>query len=206
VRLTRYYRGSIDAREYGARGQNRMKCPLGHLTNSSPRGIFGEMGNRMTAIADKKLRFSDAVFALETTPKSLRKWLQNPAFRLISEQPEGEWKNFSFADIGCLAIMRKLVDFGVGVVDANEIAADVIKHKLGPLLKSKTMPPRALEAGFANMTLVVWRDRENWGFDLLNPLQDAPDEEAILFVYLGSVMKRAVSRAIESANDGCNTS
>jgi hypothetical protein len=132
--------------------------------------------------------------------------LQNPGFRLISEQPEGEWKNFSFADIGCLAITRKLVDFGVGVVDANEIADHVIKSKLGPLLRSKTMPPRALEAGFTNMTLAVWRDRDQWRFDMLNPTQDAPDEAAILFVYLGSVISRAVSRAIESANDGCDSS
>lgn len=154
----------------------------------------------MNAVADKKLRFSDAVYALETTPKSLRKWLQNPDFRLISEQPEGEWKNFSFADIGCLAIMRKLVDFGVGVVDANEIASDVIKHKLGPLLKSKNMPPRALEAGFSNMTLAVWRDQDGWRFDLLYPASDAPDEAAILFVRLGSVIKRAVSRASDIHN------
>lgn len=160
----------------------------------------------MNAIADKKLRFSDAVFALDTTPKSLRKWLQNPEFKLVSHQNEGEWKNFSYADIACLGVMRKLVDFCVGVVEANEIATVIVKRRLGPLLQSKNMPPNALQSVFVGMTLVVWRSRDGWKFDLLTPDGQAPQESAVLVIDLEEVVGTAVSRAIDSLSDGRDSS
>lgn len=156
----------------------------------------------MNAICDKKIRFSDAVFALDTTPKSLRKWMQNPDFELIADHPEGEWKSFSYADIACLAIMRKLVDFCVGVAEANRVAREIVVTRLGPLIRSKNMPPEALNAVFQGFVLAAWKSHDEWKFTLLAPDSRSPDESAVLIVHLSKVVRTACRRAIESIVEG----
>ena len=156
----------------------------------------------MNAIADKKIRFSDAVYAIETTPKSLRKWLQNSKFSLVSAQNEGEWKSFSFADIVCLAIMRKLVDFCVGVDEANDVSLKVVRGSIGPLLRSKNMPPQALSAGFTGRKLLVWKVHEHFGFAVHSPPESIPKMDAMLVIDLHNVVRRAIDRAIEIVSAG----
>jgi DNA-binding transcriptional MerR regulator len=71
--------------------------------------------------AERGLRFSTVAYAIDTTPKSLRKWLQSGKVTLDSDTGTG-WRAFTLYDVAILAIMRRLVDFGVGVEEAGRIA------------------------------------------------------------------------------------
>ena len=113
-------------------------------------------------LQDLRLRFSDVVFAIDTTPKSLRKWLQSGKLKLDSDSQEG-WRNFSLYDLAMLAIMRKLVDFGVSVQDAAQIATHV---RSVPGIPGATLimagDKSMLEDEFIGQTLVVARESSGW--------------------------------------------
>jgi hypothetical protein len=82
----------------------------------------------------KKLRFSDAVHAVESTPKALRKMLQNP--HLVLPAPVGDgWKEFSLLQIAVLAIARRLIEFGYSVQSASRTACFTL---IDPLLGDAT--------------------------------------------------------------------
>ncbi|MHC3127140.1 hypothetical protein OB03_07500 [Brevundimonas sp. GN22] len=67
-------------------------------------------------------RFSDVVNAIDSTPKSLRRWLET----LDYKAPEGKWAAFTSWHVFQFALMRQLVDWGVPVVNAAELSKEVI--------------------------------------------------------------------------------
>lgn len=68
----------------------------------------------------RKLRFSDAVFATEASPKALRKMLQSGKLLMPSPAREG-WSEFSPLQLTVLVVSRRLVDFGIQVEFASQL-------------------------------------------------------------------------------------
>ena len=153
-------------------------------------------------INSKKYRYSDAIFVVETTPKSLRKWLQNPEVALVFSGEEEGWREFNFADLVVLATMRKLVDFGVGVGGASDFANTIImSHALG-LFTSGNASPSAMAHAFEGVRAVLyqvegqadvpWRCRiDTAGVDR------GPPAATYLTLHMEDITKRALARLIE---------
>ena len=59
----------------------------------------------MNPLLDFKIRFSDAAYAIESTPKALRNWIQKGQVTLVSEDTGG-WREFSLAEIAILAVIN----------------------------------------------------------------------------------------------------
>jgi hypothetical protein len=148
-------------------------------------------------------RFSHALHVAETTPKSLRKWLQNPEVALIFSGHEQGWKQFNFADLLVLATMRKLIDFGLSVGEANDFAT----HLVGPLargsLTSRNLSPSALVKALEGFKAVIFRAEvegkdDPWRVRIDPPDADRPPPAAVfLTIDLHQVASRALQRLIE---------
>ena len=80
----------------------------------------------MNPLLDFKIRFSDAAYAIESTPKALRNWMQKGQVTLVSSDTSG-WREFSLAEIAILAVIRRLVNFGMKVEEANQLANDAAR-------------------------------------------------------------------------------
>lgn len=135
------------------------------------------------------LRFSDVVFAIDTTPKSLRLWLQRRKLRLDSDSQEG-WRNFSLTDLAKLAIMRKLVDFGVSAEDAAVIA----KLQIPIMAGGKYF----LQDWFIGQILVVTREDRGWRINRASSPGKASancESDAKLVLNLENIVRRAFERA-----------
>jgi hypothetical protein len=161
----------------------------------------------MPPLFEPKLRFSDAVYAIETTPKSLRKWLQNEDVILPTgvgdngEEVKG-WKTFSYGDLAILALMRSFVDFGCNVVDANQLAGTIIKASRSTM-HSKNMPPDAFIACWLTRQILVWRENDTWGYALPHKIGEfEPPAITYLVIEAPQLFKRVFSRATESNRDG----
>jgi hypothetical protein len=121
----------------------------------------------MNATLARKLRFSDAVYAINTTPKALRNWLQRGLVKIHTPQQEGGWTEYSFIDIAILALVRQLVNFGVDVPTASAIANEVMTAFFPKLLNVKEpekMPAGALAMMWVNRRLYVYPsdDGDKW--------------------------------------------
>ncbi len=116
----------------------------------------------------RKLRFSDAVYAINTTPKALRNWLQRGLVDIYTPQREdGGWAEYSFIDIAILALVRQLVNFGVNVPTASGIANKVMTEFFPSVLNVKepdNMPAGVLAAMWVNRRLYVYpnEDGDSW--------------------------------------------
>ena len=73
----------------------------------------------------KKLRFSDAALAIESTPKALRKMLQNPTL-VVPKPPQDGWSEFSQVHIAVFAVARRLIEFGFSVAGASSAGCFVV--------------------------------------------------------------------------------
>ncbi len=169
----------------------------------------------MSPIVETRFRFSDAHYAIQSTPKSLRKWLNDPDMQLVFSRQERGWRAFSYADLCVLAVMRKLVDFGLNISDANQIATLVLHDRARLLLRYKNTPPEALLAVFRGIVLLVsTMPPDDWNYSLL-PLADfglalqsvAEGAEPIaglapsyLVVHMETVLSQAFGRAQESVD------
>ena len=156
----------------------------------------------MAPINDKKFRFSDAVYVAETTPKSLRKWLQNPDMRLFFSGQGTGWREFNFADLAVLAVMRKLVDFGLTIDTANTFA-NVIIAGHGTSLFSHNTSPDVLVAKFdGSLALVYLVGKKDWAVRI-DPKHKyrPPPAAAYLTLHLHEIMTRVMILAEEVALD-----
>jgi hypothetical protein len=162
----------------------------------------------MTPTLDRKLRFSDAVYAIGTTPKQLRNWLQRRLVEIDTPRPEnGGWSEYSFYDIAILALVKRLVDFGIEVSAASDIANKTMEfHPVrGELTKIKEIPANALAIMWSNQRLWVHRTSTSGQWHLhcvqlwMNPKE--PDL-AFLSIDVEKVLLEAVTRAWESVTDG----
>ena len=153
------------------------------------------MSNPLT---DLVLRFSDIVFAIDTTPKSLRKWLQNDKLSLDSDSQSG-WRNFSLFDLAILAIMRKLVDFGISVEMAHKIARDHLCTIPGwpDDIVIIAGAPHIMLDSFVGWTLVVAREGSAWVTWKFDRDTEVGELDAKLVLNLESIVHRAWERATE---------
>lgn len=185
----------------------------------------------MNATLSKKLRFSDVVYAIGATPKSVRLWLQRGLVEINTLKPEdGGWTEYSFRDIAILALVRALVNFGVDVPSASNIANTIMGEHFFPELhhikNPDAMPAGALAVMWSNIRLHLYRDGDDWRMNLAelwaSELGRRPDfdpelpsgvaalrrEHEPAPVYLSidveTVLRTAFERANESVNDGAD--
>ncbi len=120
----------------------------------------------MNATLAKKLRFSDVVYAINATPKSLRLWLQRGLVDIHTPKAAGGWTEYSFYDIAILALVRQFVNFGANVPTASLLANKVMTTFYPKLLNVQhpdKMPAGALASMWTNQRLYVWTDDgDNW--------------------------------------------
>lgn len=185
----------------------------------------------MNATLSKKLRFSDVAYAVDTTPKSLRLWLQRGLVKIHTPKPEGGgWTEYSFRDIGILALVRALVNSGVDVPTASSIAntitGDTFFPQLHYLANPDNMPADTLASMWANRRLYLYRDGHAWrmklatlwesdldpvrneGFDPQRPSgvaalrKELEPAPVFLSIDVEAVLRTAFERANESVNEG----
>jgi len=150
----------------------------------------------MSPILDRKLRFSDVAFGIDATPKTLRNWLQRDQVTLTSSG-EGGWRDFSIIDVALLAIVRKLVTFGVPLDDADGIASAVVMRQVKVLASYRSVAIDALLACFHYRRIFVLYDGA-WRFievDGPGPV-DFGTIDACIHIDLHRVIDRAVKRAV----------
>lgn len=119
----------------------------------------------MNATLAKKLRFSDAVYAINTTPKSLRLWLQRGLVKIDTERGETGWTEYSFLDIAILALVRTFVNFGVDVPTASDLAHAAMNFFPKVMSGWKNMsdaPAGVLSISWTNSRLHIWRENDEW--------------------------------------------
>jgi hypothetical protein len=115
----------------------------------------------MNATMARKLRFSDVVYAINASPKSLRLWLQRGLVQIHTPKQEGGWTEYSFYDIAILALVRQFVNFGVTVPTASALANKVMTTfypKLLNISEPDKMPAGALASMWTNQRLYVFTD------------------------------------------------
>lgn len=159
-----------------------------------------------TTTMASKVRFSDAVYAINTTPKSLRLWLQRGLVDIHTPQREGGWTEYSVADIAILALVRTLVRFGVTVPVASAFANAIVRDSFPKMLKLEQpdqMPAGALATLFADQRLRIFETDDGWTYDWSPNWQPKPEPaRAYLVINVEPLLREAIARAAESANEG----
>ncbi|MCC6718232.1 MAG: hypothetical protein IT555_10135 [Acetobacteraceae bacterium] len=156
----------------------------------------------MPPILDRKLRFADAVYAIEATPKSLRNWLARDQVTLPFGHPREGWHEFTFIDIAVLAVVRKLVDFGMPVETASQFANSVLLASLHRLSTFKNAPPMAVVSLFFGQRMRVWRGAEGWHYRVDRQEDGEPATAVYLTLNVSMVLDAAITRAMSSRADG----
>lgn len=184
----------------------------------------------MNATLGKKLRFSDVVYAIGTTPKSLRLWLQRGLVQIHTPKPEaGGWTEYSFIDIAILALTRTFANFGVDVPTASALANSVVRDFYPQMMRMKNpqnMPASAMALLWHNQRIHLHLVGDEWQIrhvalyqshldPSLHPQFDpnlpsgvaalrAEIEPGPVFLSLDveRVLRTAFERADESVNDG----
>jgi len=83
-----------------------------------------------TAPRPKKIRISEAAAAIGTTYKAVRHWIDRYGESIEPTAPQsGGWIEFSWGDVGALAVTKYLVDFGVPAYKAFEISTAALQHR-----------------------------------------------------------------------------
>jgi hypothetical protein len=153
----------------------------------------------------KKLRFSDAANAIESTPKALRKMLQNPGLVLPVPVSDG-WKEFSLVQIAVLAIARRLIEFGFSVESASRNACSVLFESiLGTSVATddgftaetflRSICDAYAIAYFDEGQLTVVVKREAQWPAMLHSFQKRP----VIVIPIGAVVTRAFERVLLGA-------
>jgi hypothetical protein len=164
----------------------------------------------MNATLSKKLRFSDVVYAIGSTPKAVRLWLQRGLVEIHTPKPEGGgWTEYSFRDIAILSLVRSLVNFGVDVPTASKIANTIMGDHFFPQVNHLKNPDEVsvgvLPMVWVNRRLYLYRDGDDWRMELVALWEGAPGREpapVCISVDVESVIRTAFERANESVNDG----
>ncbi|MGE0698780.1 MAG: MerR family transcriptional regulator [Hyphomicrobiaceae bacterium] len=184
----------------------------------------------MNATLARKLRFSDVVYAINGTPKSLRLWLQRGLVDIHTPKPAGSaWTEYSFIDIAILALVRTLVSWGVNVPTASKIANSIMNDfypKLLHLQNPENMPAGALAMMWTNQRLHLFQEGDDWqlrhvalydskldpirneGFDPGLPSgvatlrREIEPAPVFLTIDIEAVLRTAFERANESVNEG----
>lgn len=110
----------------------------------------------MNDLVESKIRFGDAARAVGINRNTLRNWFDRNDIVLLSARPEAGWAEFTLGDIAALAVMRRLVRWGIPVDYANEIAVTDIFRLASPLFSYRNTPAAALLAALNFQTLAVY--------------------------------------------------
>ena len=124
----------------------------------------------MNATLSKKLRFSDVVYAIASTPKSVRLWLQRGLVEIHTPKPDGGgWTEYSFRDVGILALVRCLANFGVDVPTASSIANTIMSDHFFPMNSPKLddLSATASTNLWGGHRLYLFRDGDDWKMKLV---------------------------------------
>ncbi|MDQ0318769.1 hypothetical protein QO002_000907 [Pararhizobium capsulatum DSM 1112] len=134
---------------------------------------FSTEAGYMNATLSKKLRFSDVVYAIGSTPKAVRLWLQRGLVEIHTPKLiGGGWTEYSFLDIAILALVRSLVNFGVDVPTAGGIANTIMSDHFFPMhkiaeLDDGDMPVGSLAMMWGGHRLYLHRDGDQWHMKLV---------------------------------------
>lgn len=168
--------------------------PEGHIYMAAP-------------LHQKKLRFSDVAYAVESTPKALRKMLQNPTLVMPAAETDG-WTNFSLVQVAVLTIARRLIEFGFSVgwssLNGCMIVLEAIVEVEGRCSPKFTVGAflRLLSDSYA----IVHLGSEAPRIDIVHSKRwPTPHSELqvrpVLIVPIGAVVKRAFDRAFLGSDE-----
>jgi MerR HTH family regulatory protein len=149
----------------------------------------------------KRLRFADAVKAIQTTPKTLRNWLQRDQIKLYWSN--SGWAEYRLEDIAVLALTKTLVDFGITVRLANSLAERAMFEYPMPFppRRRQELSPIQYVKAWANHRLHVFRDalvEEGWDLEPVYK-NNRPEHQAPAFISIdvGTVLEKVFARALE---------
>jgi len=156
----------------------------------------------MNATLARKLRFSDAAYAINTTPKTLRNWLARGLVQIHTPNVEGGWNEYSFIDIAILALVRTFVKHGVDLLTANDLANITMQNSLPKLLHVEN-PDERLPLMWSNSRLRLYRSEEGWHLEWSPNYAPLPEPaHAYININVEAIFREAFERAKESANEG----
>lgn len=156
----------------------------------------------MNALLDRKLRFGDAAHAIDSTPRALRKWLQSGIALPSDDSASGGWREFSLADIACLAVMRRAVDFGVSIKAANQLGFFVL-NQFPEIFAAPDDVAIGLPGMWTNRPVHVWFGNGDLHARVQVDDDELPPSDVYLTLNIEPILRRAFARAIgEEAADG----
>ncbi|QFT30102.1 hypothetical protein FIV00_06445 [Labrenzia sp. THAF82] len=143
----------------------------------------------------KKLRFSDIVYGAGATPKAVRNWMQRKQIRLTTFETDG-WREFNLLDVLLLALIRRMVDHGVSVEEASDIA-NVVVVGHGVAFNDQATAYRNL-VRFSGQNLILWRSIADWKFQVLDLAKTEANDLPPCFVCLSleEISASAIERAV----------
>lgn len=147
----------------------------------------------------EKLRFGDVAHAINTTPKSLRNWLQRGQVSLKSSTPEeGGWREFDPADIPHLALVRTLVTFGLEVRQADKLVSGILEGLADPVFRIDADGDwRVLDYEVAIWPIDDGNDWQCFPFDGGSESEKAISQSpATLILRVGRIIALAMQRAL----------
>jgi len=169
----------------------------------------------VNATLSKKLRFSDAVHAMQTKPKTLRNWLQRNLVELDTPRSAGDqgWAEYSFTDIALLVLTKTFADFGFSVPDASTMARRTLDQAQQPFMsKPENAPAQIIYLWWAGRVLHVFRNpagewrlsvaRDAGAFSTSAQDRAPPPSYAFLTIDVRKILQEAFARADESNNEG----
>ena len=147
----------------------------------------------------EKLRFGDVAYAIKTTPKSLRNWLQRGQVSLTSSAPnDGGWREFDPADIPHLALVRTLVTFGIEVRQSDKLVRGILDGLPQPVFNVDAQS----DWHVVDYEVAVWPidegdDWQCWPFNGSIESEAAISQSpATLILRVGRIIAAAMQRAL----------
>ncbi len=160
----------------------------------------------------KVLRFSDAHYAIGKAPSTLRNWLARGQIKLPGEHSEG-WREFSWADIATLAVVSRLVDFGVRVEAASSVT-EFLQKEFPDVFGLKLNRPDSMLLFWGNRVVRVWPEGDRLrvsAVELINQTRDKTLKstgervDAFILLDVSTILSVVFARASESNSDGATT-
>lgn len=114
------------------------------------------------AIGAPDISFGKAALSAGVPEKVLRNWLDRRQITLDAEtaHTSGRWRRFSVTDVVRISLMKRIVDYGFGVSEADAILCE---HFDGPAFTARALAEQLPEAGvlrtqLAFLMLILCRD------------------------------------------------
>lgn len=151
--------------------------------------------------------FAVVAMAVGAPPKTIRNWLDRGQVVLhADEDREGlKWRRFSVWDVLRLAIVKRLVDFGLPVEVAALWTGGTLVPQVRLLSNYKNTPPDALAASLVHTTLFVWRGESyGWSMEVVREPGVGPSREipaAVLRVDIGRIARETIDTLASVGGD-----